>query len=89
MGKNHRRGYSSYNKHKQASNNKYKLRSMFVDKSFHDDLLKEIVNTSETNSQILTLMKTQFGYTQTDLIEIGEVLLWPGGESPTLTTILT
>jgi len=79
-----RKNFSLYNKKRQEV---YLLRKALLTYSLHDTQRAEIVYTQKHEHQVLTCIKQELGYTKTDLAEHGEVLIHPGGESPSLTLL--
>jgi len=77
--------HQSKQKHNEKTLSKNIRRNLLLTHSYHDNQLNEIVYTQQTAITVLNKMKEQVGYTQNDIFpELGEVLTWPGGESPTI-----
>jgi len=62
-------------------------RKCLLSHSFHDTVLDEIVFTKNHSRAVFAALNQTLGYVNCDLAEYGEVLVWPGGESPSLNKI--
>jgi len=75
----------SKQRHSKKCLSKHVVRNWLLDYGFRDNVLKETVYTLQTDQIVLKEMQKHLGYVQMDVVPlVGEVLVWPGGESPSL-----
>lgn len=80
-------GKRSSRESKQRHTQKFRVRNILLNYSFHDPQRDETVYTPQYAEVVKEKLREAFGYTQ-ELAEHGEVLIGPCGESPTLTRIV-
>jgi hypothetical protein len=80
-------GKYSSKESKEKHNNKYAAKHALLTYSLHDHLLNEIVLTPEHVKIMFTHAPANIEFNPETFPEIGEVLTWPSGESPSLALI--